>query len=267
MELIRLQMSRYLCLVVLAVLFLAAPACFSGQEKSKKLAVKGRLTDLVRTAWLNLGDSENHCDEFDYFPNGGMRIFYCHLLSFLDYSRFQELIGVPVFRAGPHTREHLNLDSSTSFGHYNRDFIIRIRRVMIPGADDEEFRRRTQAIYDTNVRGLARIFYVSYHKLKAHPGFLRNEIKSYEAMMKSGSLDSLYYEKYFYFMNPAFIKRHDDQSYLMDNGFDGGWNGNVVKTAVAFWIRRSIDGSDEEFFKGLLKLMKTYDRSFLDRKK
>jgi hypothetical protein len=41
-------------------------------------------------------------------------------------------------------------------------------------------------------------------------------------------------------MNRDFIARHDDADYLFDNGFDGGWNGDVVKTCVTFWIRRSV---------------------------
>jgi len=58
---------------------------------------------------------------------------------------------------------------------------------------------------------------------------------------------------------------HEDAGfdYFYKHGFDGGHNGNVVKTCIAFWIRRTIDGTANEFYKGLLKLLKTYDPGLL----
>jgi hypothetical protein len=34
---------------------------------------------------------------------------------------------------------------------------------------------------------------------------------------------------------------------------------NVVNTSVAFWVRRSIDGTMPEFYRGLEKLVRAYD--------
>ena len=50
----------------------------------------------------------------------------------------------------------------------------------------------------------------------------------------------------------------------LDHGFDGGWNGNAVKTAVAFCIRRSVDGTADEFYAGLVSLLKLYDAAALN---
>ena len=93
--------------------------------------------------------------------------------------------------------------------------------------------------------------------------FLRDEKKNYLSLLKKGKLEPYDYDKYFYFMNDNFFV-NSNEDYLMNHGFDGGWNGNVVKTAVAFWIRRSIDGTSEEFYKGLDKLLNTYDKDFLE---
>jgi hypothetical protein len=40
----------------------------------------------------------------------------------------------------------------------------------------------------------------------------------------------------------------------------------VVKTCIAFWMRRAIDGTADEFSRGLLKLIKTYDPGLLKAK-
>ncbi|HNW28867.1 MAG TPA: hypothetical protein PKN50_10355 [Spirochaetota bacterium] len=217
----------------------------------------------VRAAWRDIGGSRSRCEDFDYFPEGGMRNFYCHAMNFMDYRRFAELAGTPVFSGGPHTERELRLDSPDSFGHYNREFVARLSRMMIPGEKDAAFRAATQGVYDGYVRPLARIFFVTYRKLRDNPSYLDGEKRNYLAMLKSGRLEPYHYEKYFYFMNPGFIGSGGDGSYLMEHGFDGGWDGNVVKTCVAFWIRRSIDGTAGEFYAGLEKLLKTYDGGFL----
>lgn len=217
----------------------------------------------VRAAWRDIGGTRSRCDEYDYFPHGGMRNFYCHAMNFMDYRRFAELVGTPVFSGGPHSERELKLDSPGSFGHYNREFVVRLRHVMIPGERDVGFRAATQGIYDGYVRPLARIFFVTYRKLRDNPLYLDREKRDYLAKLKSGTLKPYHYEKYFYFMNPGFIGRGKNESYLMEHGFDGGWDGNVVKTCVAFWIRRSIDGTADEFYAGLEKLLKNYDGGFL----
>ncbi len=217
----------------------------------------------VRAAWRDIGGTRSRCEEFDYFPNGGMRNFYCHAMNFMDYRRFAELVGTPVFSGGPHTALELKLDSPGSFGRYNREFVVRLRSMMIPGEEDAAFRAATRGIYDEYVRPLARIFFVTYRKLQDNPSYLDREKRDYLALLKSGNLKPYHYEKYFYFMNPGFIGSVENESYLMEHGFDGGWDGNVVKTCVAFWIRRTIDGTAGEFYAGLEKLLKTYDGGFL----
>jgi hypothetical protein len=118
-------------------------------------------------------------------------------------------------------------------------------------------------MYDEYVAPLARTFFVTRGKLMRNPAYLESETRAYLAMVKAGKLPPMYYEKFFYFMNPSFIEMDGDENYLSRNGFDGGWDGNVVKTCVAFWIRRTIDGTAQEFNEGLESLLRAYDGDFL----
>ncbi len=245
----------------LAVTALAA-GCLSSGRGGEGAGASPHLDGLVRHAWKNIHHSGSRCVEFDYFPTGGMRTFYCHMLSFTDFRTFSGLVGVPIFRKGPHTDEGLVLDSPDSFGQYNPAFVARITKALIPGAGDRAFRAATQDAYNEFVAPLARIFFVTRQKLTKNPGYLAKESRAYMALVKAGRLPRDHYEKYFYFMNPSFIEHENDENHLMDSGFDGGWDGNVVKTCVAFWIRRHIDGSFEEFSRGLDLLLETYDRPF-----
>ena len=222
------------------------------------------LRDLARTAWQGLASSAHHCNEFDYFPDGGMRSFYCHLLSFIDFSTLSNAIEVPVFVSGPHEGGQLVLNAPFSFGHYNPEFVTKIGNLLIPGSDDETFRDLTQPVYDNFIQDLARIYHVTYVKLGANPDYMNKEKQAFLDGVNQQTLSGFYYEKYFYFMNPNFIGNEDNSSFLSSNGSSGGWSGNVVKTAVAFWIRRSVGGTDDEFFASLQKLLQAYDQTFLD---
>jgi hypothetical protein len=217
----------------------------------------------VEQAWLGLPASKDDCGQFDYFPDGGMRNFHCHVRATLGYKRIQELAGVAAFRKGPHSREALGLSSSDSFGYYNPAFVRWLGDHLIPGP---RLRAQTQPIYDKVVRPLARTFYAAHRKLHSDAKYLAKEKARYLGLIKRGHVPPGDYERYFFFMNPRFLHNPDGGfSYFHRRGFDGGVNGNVVKTCVAFWIRRSIDGTDGEFLAGLERLLSAYDARFLER--
>jgi hypothetical protein len=249
-----------------------APPPAQGQDRATRPAVRPALPfeaepeapKIVKEVWHHLPGSKSACKDYDYFPEGGMRNFYCHLKARVDHSKIQELAGLSAFVKGPHTRERLDLNSSTSFGHYNKAFVRWLREKLVPGGRASSFREQTQSIYNRYVRPLARIFYVTYRKLSSNPAYLEQESARYLKLIAANALPAGHYEKYFYFMNPNYYKKPDGGfSYFTGRGFDGGVNGNVVKTCVAFWIRRSIDGTDREWFAGLQKLLRAYDPDLL----
>jgi len=218
----------------------------------------------IEHAWQRLPDSSNDCPgSYDYFPDGGMRNFHCHVRTLVSYTKLQQLAGLAAFRQGPHSRDQLNLRSSTSFGRYDPAFVRWLSNHLIPGP---RLRRQTQPIYDKHVRPLARIFYLTHRKLHSSPTYLEQEKARYLKLVRSGLLPSGYLEQYFYFMNPGYLDNPEGGfNYFQRRGFDGGVDGNVVKTCIAFWIRRSIDGTSADFFAGLRRLLAAYDAAFLER--
>ena len=210
----------------------------------------------VREALARLGAQSVRCDVFDYFPRGGMRSFYCHLRPLLSYQTARKLSGVQVFLKGPHTAQGL-VFSSPDFGHYNPEFVGWLQKVARAIAGNPKLLRATRPVYRKNVRYLARNLMGTYVKLKNNPRYLRREIKS-----KRWATD---YERYFFFMNPRYIENPSRSgSYYWRSGGDGdGFDGNVVKTCVAFWIRRSVDGTAGTFHGALRTLMCAYDRALV----
>jgi len=222
---------------------------------------RGSVGSLVRNVWTGLGTFPNTCPgEFDYFPGGGMRIFACHVFAACPYETLVRLAGGRVFLSGPHTATHLVLDSDTEFGHYDPAFVRFARENFIPGAKDETFRKQTQGIYDSYVKERAMLFDATYRKAAADPTCWANEVERYRGLLEAGQLPKWDYERYFFFMNDDFCSHANvGMDYFYDHGFDAGYDGNVVKTCVAFWIRRTLDGTADEFYKGLQELRRTYE--------
>ena len=254
--------TRPTLFVVSLVAALAIGSAHGGDAEGKTAPTAGvSASGLVRNVWLGLGGFPNACpDEFDYFPGGGMRIFACHVFSACPYGQLHQLAGRKVFLSGPHTHERLVLNSSNEFGHYNPEFVQWAHDQLIPGATDENFRKQTQGIYDRYVQQRAFLFDATYRKAVAEPDCWRSEVERYRSLLESGQLPEYDYERYFFFMNEGFCSHSDTGfDYFYDHGFDGGYDGNVVKTCVAFWIRRSLDGTADQFYKGLQKLRRTYE--------
>ena len=203
----------------------------------------------LASAWNALDRSPNTCMYYDYFPQGGMRIFYCHLSHFMTYADLQSYLGFPIFLKGPHSNRDLDWKSLYSFGHYNPEFVKWISEAMIPGATDSNFLRITQAIYDSSIKPLARTTYKVHQIMELHD--------SNSEELKEELVDFLQTRKGEYDIERFY-------SYLEDHGInDTGYDGNVVKTCVGFWLRRRIDGTKKDFFQGLVKLLKAYDNQFL----
>ncbi|MBX7057057.1 MAG: hypothetical protein K1X75_03250 [Leptospirales bacterium] len=248
-----------------AVLPLLATCLFACQWLPQTAADRPELPDRIRALWLSLPQSVSQCSDYDYFPDGGLRNFACHLATPAMYAQLQREVGLAVFLSGPHSAERLNLSSRNSFGHYNPRFVRFLLAHALPAGEDPAFRNATQPIWDSQVRSLALKMLVSYRKLRRNPQLLEQESARFLALLQNGQLPEGYYQRYFWFMNPEFQQRIDQgDDYFYDHGFDGGWDGNVIKTCTAFWIRRHIDGTDHLFYQGLRRSFEIYEPQMLE---
>jgi hypothetical protein len=213
-------------------------------------------TAAAQRVWKGLDGSTNSCEEFDYWPTGGMMIFACHIWSIADEASLRALAPMPIFLSGPHA-DRLVLDDARQFGHYNPEFVTWFVAHAVPGAEDEAFRAMSQPIYSAYVRFLAEIYLAAYEKTRAEPGCFASERDAYAAHLERGTLPGYYYERWFWWLNPGFCK-DPDGGFNAFSADDGGMDGNVTKSAMGFWVRRSLDGTMEAWHEGLLKLTRTY---------
>jgi hypothetical protein len=218
--------------------------------------------DWFAAAWRALGKTRNTCSEkelhFDYWPDGGIRNFYCHATTSLALSAVTKLAGVAPFVRGPHgvgglgDDAQLSLHDPRDFGRYNPAFVQWLVDNAVPAAGDAQLREETQGLYDKYVRQLARVYFVVHQKLEARPAWKKQQRNLYMKAMDEKNPDwSAYYDKYSTFLGEA------------DSDW-GGYDPNLQSASVAWWLRRDVDKTAPLFLQGLEKLLRTYDGAWLD---
>lgn len=201
------------------------------------------------------------CQDFDYFPNGGIQNFWCHRPTRITLASIRGLAGVDIFTTGPHPKDDLTLDSASDFGHYDPAFVRFLVDKAGPSDHGSVAQKATQAAYDANLKPLAEIFWKTYAKSQADKGCFAREKAAYGDLIAKKRLPKDYYERWFYFMNPYFCDKGAAKSFnfYTDNAFDAGVDGNVTKTVFGFWLRRAMDGTMDTFAEGLKKLIASYE--------
>jgi hypothetical protein len=212
-----------------------APVLFLMVASVIALASSGN--PIVLKAWQKDGE-----------PYGGMRAFYDHYKTVLAYKTLEEISGMPVFKKGPHKNGKLDLNNSTDFGYYNKDFVNWAHRNLILGQDNEDLRKQLQPIYDKKIKNLARLYYRAYMKLSSDIQYRAKLLARYKKAIrksrKSGQ-PNWYHES---FANMVETKEADP---------------NLGSRTIAFWLRRKLDRTDSAFARALTTLLKTYDPEYL----
>lgn len=239
----------------------ASPADKVTQASQPAKPVLTALSLLARQTWLTLPHSADRCNQsYDYFPEGGLYSFYCRIQLAPDFRPLEDALQMPIFLSGPHQFGKLDRTSETSFGHYNPDFVRTLSTWTVPAIQDDNFRRATQGTYNDYIQPLARIMWATWAKLRRNPDFWQQEQKSLQEFMTRKGSPNYSVENYFFFMHPDFIANADhDNPFWPEHGFDAGYNGNVTKSAVGFWIRRGIDGTADDFARTLEQMLVVYD--------
>lgn len=190
--------------------------------------------------------------EFDYGPQG-MRNVYCYVVSEFRYEQLVKLAPVPPFLSGPHTPEKLNLKAPYQFGHYNPEFVQWMEQNLIPDLSDQNFRWVIEPVYNRLFRDTARIYYLTHLKLSQDPSFLQKEVEAFKKGLAEQKLDTWWAFQYSEYLDQSvYPKYFGNDLYFM----------NVTSCAVAFWIRREVDGTRPQFAHALETLVNRFDSTF-----
>jgi len=199
----------------------------------------------------NLSNTKNQGSGFDYWPDGGIRIAYHHLRTFMSYKDIVKLSPVPVFLNNHHTKLSLDLKSNNAFGHYNPAFLKWMQHKLTAILESPQFIKGTQAQFDKYLAKTALVYWDTYLALEKWPAERDAILKDYKDKIQQGKLP----ESYYYNLAWSDGKKYESMTYLRDKH-----NSNVVAPAVYFWLRRKMDSTDTKM-KGLLaQLLKAYGK-------
>ena len=157
--------------------------------------------------------------------------------------QWQSWSGVPVFLSGPHGPDQIDFLNKSDFGHYNPAF-LKWAEEIIPDQPEGAFYDLTQfAFYSYFSEQFERLA-INAAILDTMPHFLQEGLAIYKPFLASGNHFSPF--NHLTKVGVGYSTEFNGRSYYLD------------QEALAFWIRRSIDGTYDEFQKIVRKIAKVY---------
>ncbi len=191
--------------------------------------------------------NKNYLDEeVTWLPEIGIRGLYLH--SRITPLILEQLSGVPVFLSGPHVLR-FNFSSDNTFGHYNPQFVEWLKHTFGVIQKDPTLKEVGQKLF-VHLRGQARAAYRMYfwvHAPERQEWFGQTKAKYIQLMAeKKLGGDALSYPE-------------DELVGLWEWAEQEQLDAFEAYSGGKFWFRRSIDGTDQQFFELLKDIMQTYD--------
>ena len=204
------------------------------------------ITQRFKNAALNL-DKTYHTltEEYDYWPECGIRVTGSHLASLISLNDLQQMLPYPLYLSGPHHDGVWDLNNEEDFGHYNPQAIQYLAGLAKTVVSDELFVKQSKPLVDKYLYRQMHIMMVIHDAL--YDGSLSQEEreKVFKASLESKGLEYAAYEVGFF----LHLLNLEDSSYVY---------GNIDYRFLHFWARRWSDGTIEPFYQALSTVFKAY---------
>jgi len=219
---------------------------------------------LMATQWQSM----RHDTALDYdnihswIPESGIRGRYQIAKKVISVAILERIVGEKVFLNNVHAKG-INYRNATKFAHYNPKFLLKLHDILKQISSNERWLTHIQPFYDNELKHYLRTYFLSYEIAANKPviikGYLSaikqqkpsaNTVSSFTSQGTSSSISpSIFLQESF----------RDFADYLEQQGYD------VYEASVCsgFWVRRSIDGTEDEFFKLLKLMINMFDAEFL----
>lgn len=227
---------------------------WEGLSANKDQAVQQLLT--LSTQWPSLEVSADlsHGAIHSWLPDRGIRGRYQIAKQVLAKQALEMLLNEKAFSSGPH-ENGIDYTSTTEFGHYNPTFLIKLGSLLQDIFANAIFVSQAQALYDVEFKRYLRTYYLAYAEATKNPEIAISYQRVIEkAQAISGRLP--FQSQPSYHLQEAFR--------TFSNGLaNQGYDDYEAFTAPGFWVRRSIDGTADEFYALLTLTLNTFDKAFM----
>ena len=238
-------MRKIIFISTSVLLFLLATAFVPKKNDASETAVYKLME--VTFLWDFLkANYEPQRERDDTWLDVGFRSKYAMAKRYASLELLQKAFGEPIFIVGPHDKS-MNFNDKTSFGHYNPAFITQLEKAIETAAQDDFYAKTMKNVYETHLKSMAQTYHAAYLHLHENKKRLKKLKKEYIALIDQpeGTTEGSLQETFRDFAENLEKNKQGD----VYEGF----------TAPAFWLRRSIDGTDKQFFDLLEKVMKAMD--------
>lgn len=168
--------------------------------------------------------------------------------DFYDLSIFSMLAQVNAFSDG---KTSLNGWLSDDFLHYNPEFVEWGFANLIPKPKEKIGESTYQEVYNRVGRRFVHLLVET--RLALQGVGQEQESLSYQEGMNSPNFDV--YE---------WVSERESTLSPLNDDFGGYWVSFHAETAYSWWVRRTIDGSDDSLWKGILRMVKKYERPYFN---
>ena len=172
-------------------------------------------------------------DEFDYWPECGIRVMGGHLFSLISLKTLNRMLPCDLYVSGPHTYNHWELDIPDDFGHYNPEAIQYLGNLAKKVVADKGFVEKTRPLVDEYLKRQMLIMKGLYDGLN-DKNIVADKNQVLSDIMASGGRA--------YASAGEFLNDMDSQ--LEDGTYVYGNTGEMF---LYWWSRRNFDGTMEQF--------------------
>ena len=200
----------------------------------------------IRTAIADLDNTTNvMMNEFDYWPDCGLRITGSHLFSLISLKTLNKMLPCDLYLSGPHHNNRWELNSDNDFGHYNPEAIAYLNQLAKNVVADKKFVEKTKPLIDKYLKRQMYILMELYKGLNDKSICSNKQVVFDEIMSAKGNSYGTKKAK----------QLLDDMDYIDDGSYVYGNTGEMF---LYFWARRSSDGTIGLFYEGLKTVYSAY---------
>lgn len=223
---------------VVTLLLISAFTINPSQRNKTTERIEPTMFKLMEVAylWELLEDTyDPDRDRDDTWLDVGFRSKYAMAKNYASIGMIEEVFGTKVFIRGPHG-DDMDFNSNTSFGYYNPEFIAQLHTIIEATLANPTYKVIAQNLYQQHLKGMAHAYHKGYKYLHSKEGnlpYLKTEYLM--GITSPKGIDTGSFQEAFRGFAEGIEKSDGLDVY---EGF----------TAPAFWLRRSIDGTDKQLF-------------------
>jgi hypothetical protein len=197
-----------------------------------------------KEAAMKLDNTTLTINDYDYWPEGGIRNIGGHLASLISLNELQKMLPCPLYVSGPHHDGQWDLYSD-DFGHYNPQAIQYLADLAKKVVADKKFVELSKSLIDRYLYRQMHIMMVIHDAL--YDGTYSQEEREgiFNTSVETKGLEYDDYDVGFY-LNRLKL---DDDSYVFSN---------ISYRFLHFWARRWVDGTIDPFYQGLSTIFMAY---------